>query len=547
MRFDHYARMQEIHDTLTEWAEKWPQLCSLSSIGRTREGRDIDLLILTDTACGAAEDKPAFLVDGNLHSGEVASSMAVMYILQHWLEAYGQDAEITRLLREYAVYAIPRINADAAEVVLTTPRMLRGSTEAYYPEEDGVVPEDMDGDGEIRQIRIQDPAGRWKAWEEDPSILLPRAPEDTQGTFYTLVPEGRLRGGKRTLVELKEARPREDLDPNRQFPFEWNAQYPDPDRPTSGPAPLHDCEVRALADFVEAHPRIVFNMNFHTYGGLHISPAAFCPHLETDASDLTAMRELGQSMHEKTGYKCRGIFPEGAKDIAPGSYTTWEYYEKGIMAFVTELWDFHAQADPERPESWSMFFAESREQFLREAKTAVEWDRAFNGGRGFRAWEKCTLPGWPESLHMELGGWADRFVRNNPPPQYLEGVCRRAFETAMVAFRSLPRLEIAWLGTSEGESGAQADFLLANHGYLPLTGTALAEEKGVAGLCYSVSMDGQPEGEPVKIHGVAGYAKQMLSIPLPEKRLAAISLRVWGEKCGEKRITVCLSGKDEES
>ena len=140
MRFDHYARMQEIHDTLTEWAEKWPQLCSLSSIGRTREGRDIDLLILTDTACGAAEDKPAFLVDGNLHSGEVASSMAVMYILQHWLEAYGQDAEITRLLREYAVYAIPRINADAAEVVLTTPRMLRGSTEAYYPEEDGVVP-----------------------------------------------------------------------------------------------------------------------------------------------------------------------------------------------------------------------------------------------------------------------------------------------------------------------------------------------------------------------------------------------------------------------
>ena len=117
----------------------------------------------------------------------------------------------------------------------------------------------------------------------------------------------------------------------------------------------------------------------------------------------------------------------------------------------------------------------------------------------------------------------------------------------MVAFRSLPRLEIAWLGTSEGESGAQADFLLANHGYLPLTGTALAEEKGLAGLYYSVSMDGQPEGEPVKIHGVAGYARQMLSIPLPEKRPAAISLRVWGEKCGEKRITVCLSGKDEES
>ena len=133
MRFDHYARMQEIHDTLTEWAEKWPQLCSLSSIGRTREGRDIWCLTVCNDRTGAAEDKAAFFMDGNLHSGEVASSMAVLYTLDRWLSAYGKDPEITALLDRYAVYAVPRINADAAEIYLTTPRVLRGSTEPYYP------------------------------------------------------------------------------------------------------------------------------------------------------------------------------------------------------------------------------------------------------------------------------------------------------------------------------------------------------------------------------------------------------------------------------
>lgn len=172
MNYDHYALYDEVAGALRGFAAAYPALCSLSSVGKTREGRDIYCLTVCDRSTGAPEDKPAFFMDGNLHSGEVASSMAVLCTLDKWLAAFGSYPELTRLLSLYTVYAIPRVNADAAEVCLTSPAALRGSTEKYYPEEPGVRPCDLDGDGEIRRLRFRDPAGRWKPYPRDPRILL---------------------------------------------------------------------------------------------------------------------------------------------------------------------------------------------------------------------------------------------------------------------------------------------------------------------------------------------------------------------------------------
>ncbi|MBR0407713.1 MAG: hypothetical protein IJI53_06725 [Clostridia bacterium] len=546
MKIDHYFLYDEVAEALRDFVRKYPALCSLSSIGKTYEGRDIFCLTVCNPATGAAEEKAAFYMDGNLHSGEVASSMAVLYVLDQWLSAYGHDATITGLLDRYTVYALPRINADAAEVYLTTPRVLRGSTEKYYPEDTGIQPRDMDGDGEIRQMRVSDPAGKWKAYEKDPRIMMQRGPEDTEGPFYTLVPEGCFKGTPEEFVNLRAANIQEDLDPNRQFPFEWNKEYPDPARPTSGPEPLHDKEVKALYDFVCTHPNIAFHMNFHTYGGLHISPAAFCPHL--DAPDGEAMRQLGLAMRKKTGYKCEGIFPEGAKDIAPGNYTTWEYFEKGVMAFVTELWDFHFQADPDRPESWSMFFAESEEQFLREAETALQWDEQHNGGRGFKNWTAFDHPDFsgPESgVTVEIGGWSEKFSRQNPPVHLLKGVCQKACDAALVGFKSLPRIQIlktdrAWDEKQWREDQTETLFVtVANTGFLPTSGTEQAEKIGV-GNDLTVSIGGcEVIGDSaVNLGNLAGFSKKLARFRVRISQPCEITVTVQGSRCG-KIVSVC--------
>lgn len=540
MKMDHYYRYDEIASALQGFVRGYPGLCSLSGIGKTREGRDIWCLTVCNRETGAAEGKAAFFMDGNIHSGEVASSMAVLYTLEKWLSAYGQDEGITSLLNRYTIYAIPRINADAAEIYLTTPRTLRGSTEKYYPEENGIQPCDLDGDGEIRQMRILDPAGKWKAWEKDPRVMMERQPDDVEGPFYTLVSEGVFRGGPEDFAALRDARPQEDLDPNRQFPFEWNKDYPDPSRPTSGPEPLHDQEVRALYDFVCAHPNIVFHMNFHTYGGLHISPAVFCPHL--DAPDAGAMRRLGLSMRKKTGYKCDGIFPEGAKDIAPGCYTAWEYFEKGIMAFVTELWDFPFQADPERPENWSMFFAETEEQFLREAETAIRWDEEQNGGRGFSPWKAFDHPDWREAAEgaaVEIGGWSEKFSKQNPPVHLLAGVCEKGCQAALVGLKSMPKIAVGLVRRGEKKDAETILAEVENLGFLPTSGTDLAEKKGLD-TDLTVTLEGCEvlSGNPVTIKKIDGFSKKVAAFTVRIEQETDLTVTVSGKRCGQAARTV---------
>ena len=540
LTLDHYYLYDEVVSALRGFVRAYPGLCAMDSIGKTYEGRDIWCLTVCNGETGKADEKAAFFMDGNIHSGEVASSMAVLYTLESWLSAYGGDPAVPDLLNRYTIDAVPRISADAAEVYLTTPRVLRGSTEPYYPEDTGIQPWDMDGDGEIRQMRVLDPAGKWKAYEKDPRIMLRRGPEDTEGPFYTLVPEGYFKGSPEDFVNLRAANAREDLDPNRQFPFEWNKDYPDPARPTSGPAPLHDREVGALYDFVMGRPNIAFHMNFHTFGGLHISPAAFCPHL--DAPDGEAMRQLGLAMGKRTGYKCEGIFPEGAKDIAPGSYTAWEYFERGVMAFVTELWDFHFQADPDRPRDWSMFFAESEEQFIREAETALQWDEKQNRGRGFQNWTPFAHPDWsgaPGSVSVEIGGWSEKFSKQNPPVHLLEGVCQKAAQAALVGLKALPRLAILSLERKAGKEGDELLLEIANTGFLPTSGTENAAQKGI-GDDLTVTVSGcEAQGEnPLKIERLGGYSKRLIRIGAHIAEEADITVTLRGSRCGKTSRTI---------
>ena len=382
MLFDHYLRYDEMTDCLQHLVAAYPGLASMESIGKTYEGRDIWLTTLTDASTGSPETKSALSMDGGIHATEVASTMGVLYTLDALLSAFGTDPAVTELLRLHTVYAIPRINADGAELVLTTPGRVRGSVEKYYPLQDGVVPQDINGDGEILKMRVPDPAGRWKVSDFDPRVMEERMPADRKGPFYTLVPEGMVAG--EDLIALHEAPPQEGLDPNRQFPFDWSPRVPDDcGQNTSGPAPLHDAEVQVLQHFILSHPNIAFEMNFHTYGGQHISPLDFCPREKPQENDAMLFDSLGKMFHSLTGYQTSGIFPPGAMDIAHGSYTTYLFWTLGIPAYVTELWDFLVQADPERPAGWSMYFVTSREQFVRENTTQLRWDEEQNNSQGF--------------------------------------------------------------------------------------------------------------------------------------------------------------------
>src|SRR5437016_14502752 len=132
LRFDRFYRYAELTEHLREFARRRPDLFAVQSIGRSHEGRDIWLVVATNTASGPDTDKPAFWIDGNVHAGELTASTACLYFLHALAQGYGRDADITRLLDTRALYVCPRINPDGAEWALADkPRYIRSSTRSY--------------------------------------------------------------------------------------------------------------------------------------------------------------------------------------------------------------------------------------------------------------------------------------------------------------------------------------------------------------------------------------------------------------------------------
>ena len=70
-RFETFPRHAELGELLRSYAAARPGLFELRELGRSHEGREIWLVVATNTATGSDRDKPAFWVDGNIHAAEL--------------------------------------------------------------------------------------------------------------------------------------------------------------------------------------------------------------------------------------------------------------------------------------------------------------------------------------------------------------------------------------------------------------------------------------------------------------------------------------------
>ena len=118
LSFDRFYRHDELTAILHQFTADHPHLFQVESLGKSNEGRDIWVVTATSTATGPAIEKPAFWVDGNIHSVEVSASAACLYLLHTLATQYGIDPDITRALDTRAFYVVPRINPDGAEWAL---------------------------------------------------------------------------------------------------------------------------------------------------------------------------------------------------------------------------------------------------------------------------------------------------------------------------------------------------------------------------------------------------------------------------------------------
>ena len=87
------------------------------------------MVTATRTATGAAADKPAFWIDGNIHAAELTASTACLHYLQQLADGYGHDPDITRLLDRLA--ELHDHEGTLAVVTVSQDRAPQGSVVAF--------------------------------------------------------------------------------------------------------------------------------------------------------------------------------------------------------------------------------------------------------------------------------------------------------------------------------------------------------------------------------------------------------------------------------
>jgi murein tripeptide amidase MpaA len=469
-----------LYDELTAYlkrvADEFPDRARLFSIGESPEGRQIWMVALTDHTTGAHQNRPAYWIDGNTHASEVMGSAACLVTIDHVLTNW-ETPQIAELMHDRTIYVAPRINPDGAEYVLEKNHYVR-SVRRKWPEPEpvlGLEPQDINGDNEVLQMRIEAPDGAWKTSSKDPRVMLPRMPWDTDGPFYHIYAEGlfdedALRDPRRPMM----AGDSHALDFNRNFPSRWE---PEGTQYGAGPYPLSEPETKAVVDFLLSHKNVGAMMTYHTYSGVLLRPFGDKPDTKMPNYDLAAYKLFGKRCEELTGFACVSTFHDFLYDPnkpVVGVFEEWAYENYGAFAYTMELWCPWDKAGLDFKGNWLGFWRDRTEE---DELALIAWSDKDLGGDGFADWVEFEHP---QLGKIELGGWRWLYSFRNCPARMLKDETLPSVLFTLDHASALPRPRLDVRVESAGDE-TRVVATLQNLGYFPTNITDLAVKNNLVG------------------------------------------------------------------
>lgn len=485
IRFDTYYKYDEITSFVHAFAEEYPELVRVQSIGKSYEGRDIWLVTITNFETGPDDEKPALWVSANLHATEMSPSTLALLHIHTLVNGYGNDDEITCVLDTRVYYIVPRISVDGAELALADhPKVVRSSVKPYPFDEhpvEGLIQEDIDKDGRLLFMRIPDPNGTWKKHPDDPRLMIRRDPVEAGGDYYRILPEGRLENYDGATIHL--ATRREGLDINRNFPSMWRVEG---EQYGAGPYPTSEPEVKALVDFIVEHPNITGGVDFHTMSGVLLRPYGTKPDDEMPAEDLWTYQKIGDKGTELTGYPNISVFHEfkyHPKQVITGVFDDWMYDHLGFFGWTVELWSPQRQAGITDYKYIDWY----REHPVEHDLMLMKWNDEVLDGQGYVDWYTFDHP---QLGQIELGGWKYAYAWRNPPPHLLEKEIAPFPKWLIWHLLISPKLELIESSVEKIDGGAyRVRVVAANTGWLPSYISKMAlQRKSVRGVVAEIDL-----------------------------------------------------------
>lgn len=317
--------------------------CDLSTIGESREGRELFLLTLSSDHA-SAHRRPALLITAGLDGRHWLGAETAARVAERILD------EHTEMLDELTIYVIPRANPDGTELNFGPVNMGNiGTLRPVDLDRDGEVnedgPNDLDGDGVITMMRCANPP-----LSDTPTHLpdpheprLMKTPDWSKGERAThiLYTEG--------IDEDGDGRIAEDgpgfVDLDRNFMHLW------PEHDTAGgagPYQLSEPESLALAKFVFEHTNIAMAITY----GRHDNMINVPDHRgrDTNRRIVTGIDEGDKALYDELSklFKETTEQKRAPKEDIAGSFHAWLYAQRGVPSVATVVW---GRPDVEKPKT----------------------------------------------------------------------------------------------------------------------------------------------------------------------------------------------------
>ncbi|HCD51676.1 MAG TPA: peptidase [Balneolaceae bacterium] len=355
------------------------KLVSLSSLTKSPNGHDIWLLTIGG---GDTSTKPAVAVIGGAEGAHLLGTELALGFAEKLL-ANSDSPEIKSLLESTTYYVVPGLNPDAAQQYFATLTYERGGNGTKTDDDrDGAFDEDpfedLNGDGLVTMMRVQDPTGSWKISDIDPRVMVKAEPGENGE--YLLFTEGRDNDSDGHFNEDGEG----GVNINKNFTFDFPYF-----EAGAGENMASQPENIALMDFLFDEARNVFAVV--SFGPAdNLSKALKFNRGAVSKRVVSGWYEDDVEVNELiSGYynDATDLGKDPAGDARQGDLFQWAYYHYGRFSFSTPGW-------------WTPEI--SGEKFETEEAHYLAWADS-NGIDAFVEWQEIDHPDF-EGKKVEIGG-----------------------------------------------------------------------------------------------------------------------------------------------
>lgn len=466
-----YHTLEEVGALLRDWtgdAGLKGLLMQPIDLPPTRLGLTVPALELGRAGPLPLAERPVIFLIGGLDGVSLSGCEAVLAVLDALVHGAGAPSA------DLAYIAIPCASPDALQETLAG-RAVDGRNQRPLDDDGDLLldedgPDDVDGDGLVLDMLLEDPSGPWTR-ALDPRFLAPA--RDGDAPRYRLVREGR--------DDDQDGRYNEDpiggVDLDLSFPLGFDT----PRGLSSGsPLPLDEPPGRALADLAISR-RTTCVLLFQGNHGMIAGPGSRRVNAWASDTDASVEELVTRIFAHATGraqphalrlYEARG-------EERPGAALDWYHAVAGALAFEIAAWGpaVEKPLEAKGPESKGVGFADAGFESSTAApdpSTAAPIvpavDRAWSGwldntrgGIGFTEWHPVELGDGRSAL---VGGW-EPFSRLNPPAKTLPVALQGIPQCVEKLSSSLPVLDLHVVETRREGEVCTLRVRVENKGTLP--------------------------------------------------------------------------------